>query len=503
MDMAKYRNVFLEESTEHLEEMSHALLELEKDTSCVDAIDMLFRMAHSIKGMAASLEYDSITEVAHRFEDRMQEIRSAGRVEGPEGLTMLFRGLEGLEAMVAAVRESGEAPPPNRELASWLATPLESAPAEGRKKKTPEAAAASAVPVRPEPVAAPKPPPSIRVNTEILDRFLSTVGEVILNSSQVRTAAESDRPDGAAQLAVGLDHMDRVVGELQLRALDLRTTPLLRIVEPLPRMARDVAQQIGKRVEVEIRGGELELDRSILDRLSDPIVHLLRNAVDHGIEAPEVRRAAGKPETGRIDIDARREKDSIRIAVSDDGAGMDLEAVCARAVEAGLVHRDIAEDLPAEQLAAFIFHPGFSTAKSVSEISGRGVGMDAVRATIESLGGSVEFVTERGRGTSTTLTVPITAAVQRVLLLGMDGQTVALPIARVERIVELPAQVIETSGRESFALIDDDPVPVLDLAAHMALASAPDGPMATLVLSDVRGERVALHVERVVGQQQS
>ena len=370
------------------------------------------------------------------------------------------------------------------------------------KKKTPEAAAASAAPVRPEPVDAPKPPPSIRVNTEILDRFLSTVGEVILNSSQVRTAAESDRPDGAAQLAVGLDHMDRVVGELQLRALDLRTTPLLRIVEPLPRMARDVAQQIGKRVEVEIRGGELELDRSILDRLSDPIVHLLRNAVDHGIEAPEVRRAAGKPETGRIDIDARREKGSIRIAVSDDGAGMDLEAVCARAVEAGLVHRDIAEDLPAEQLAAFIFHPGFSTAKSVSEISGRGVGMDAVRATIESLGGSVEFVTERGCGTSTTLTVPITAAVQRVLLLGMDGQTVALPIARVERIVELPAQVIETSGRESFALIDEDPVPVLDLAAHMALASAPDEPMATLVLSDVRGERVALHVERVVGQQQ-
>ena len=288
--------------------------------------------------------------------------------------------------------------------------------------------------------------------------------------------------------------MDRVVGELQLRALDLRTTPLLRIVEPLPRMARDVAQQIGKRVEVEVRGGELELDRSILDRLSDPIVHLLRNAVD--------RRAAGKPESGRIAIDARREKDSIRIAVSDDGAGMDLEAVCARAVEAGLVHRDIAEDLPAEQLAAFIFHPGFSTAKSVSEISGRGVGMDAVRATIESLGGSVEFLTERGRGTTTTLTVPITAAVQRVLLFGMDGQTVALPIARVERIIELPARVIETSGRESFALIDDDPVPVLDLAVHLALAPAPDEPMATLVLSDVRGERVALHVDRVVGQQQ-
>jgi len=132
--MAKYRNVFLEESAEHLEEMSRALLELEKDVSRVDAIDVLFRMAHSIKGMAASLEYDSISEVAHRLEDRMQEIRSAGRVQDPECLAMLFRGLEGLEAMVAVVRESGEAPPPNLELASLLATPFESVPAEGEKK---------------------------------------------------------------------------------------------------------------------------------------------------------------------------------------------------------------------------------------------------------------------------------------------------------------------------------------------------------------------------------
>jgi two-component system chemotaxis sensor kinase CheA len=327
------------------------------------------------------------------------------------------------------------------------------------------------------------------------------VGEVILGSSQVRTAA-STGVDGGAQLSAGLDRMDRVVGELQLRALDLRTTPLLRIVEPLPRMARDLAQRVGKRVEVEISGGELELDRSILDRLSDPIVHLLRNAVDHGIEAPEARQAVGKPETGSISIDARREKDSIHIAVRDDGAGMDLEAVRTRAVEANLVHPDIADDLPPQELAAFVFHPGFSTAASVSEISGRGVGMDAVRATIESLGGSIELVTERGRGTATTLTVPITAAVQRVLLLGLGDETVALPIARVERILELPAGEIERSGREAFALIDEDPVPVLGLARRLALAPGPEGELATLVITDVHGERVALYVDRVAGQQQ-
>ncbi len=342
----------------------------------------------------------------------------------------------------------------------------------------------------------------MRVQTRTLDRFLSTVGEVILNSSQVRTAAGSSAAERTAQLAVGLDRMDRVVGELQRRALDLRTTPLLRILEPLPRMAREIAQRMHKRVEVEIRGGELELDRSILDRISDPLVHLLRNAVDHGIETPDVRAEAGKTATGRIIIDARREKDEIFISVQDDGAGMDTEVVRARAVEAGLVHADIAEDLPPAQLAAFLFHPGFSTARSVSEISGRGVGMDVVRATIESLGGTVEFTTVRGGGSTTTLIVPITAAVQRVLLLRLGDETVAIPIARVERIIEVNGQLIETNGREAFALIDDEPVPVIALAERIALPPRPLEGVVTLVLIDVGGECMALHVDKVVGQQQ-
>jgi len=327
------------------------------------------------------------------------------------------------------------------------------------------------------------------------------VGEVILNASQVRTSSRLG-PGGGAQLAARLDGMDRAVGELQRRALALRTTPLLRIVEPLPRLARDIAERLGKKAEVKIAGGELELDRSILDRLSDPLVHLIRNAVDHGIEKPEARVAAGKPEAGRIRIDARREKDSIRIAVADDGAGMDLEAARRRAVEAGIVHADLAADLSSEQLAALAFRPGLSTAQTVTEISGRGVGMDAVRATLESLGGAVEFATERGRGTVTQLVVPITAAVQRVLLVACAGETLALPIARVERILEVPAGEIETSGGESFALVDGAPLPVLDLAKRLVREPAPQSALVTLVLTDVRGERVALRVERVTGQQQ-
>ena len=346
------------------------------------------------------------------------------------------------------------------------------------------------------------PPPSVRVRTDALDRILSSVGEVILSASQLRSAAGGSPVAAPTEFSGGLDRMERVVGELQRRALELRTTPLLRVMEQLPRVARELAQRLGKRVEVELVGAGLELDRSILDRLGDPLVHLIRNAVDHGIEPGEARRRAGKPAAGRIVIEARRDRDTIRVAVRDDGDGIDLDAVRERAVAAGFLHGDLAEDLPPEQIAALVFRPGLSTATSVSDVSGRGVGMDAVKATVESLGGSVELESQRGLGTTTTLVVPITAAIQRVLLLGVAGETVAVPIAKVERIVEVAASAIERSARESFALVDDEPVLVIDLAERLGLPPAATRGAVPLVLAEVRDARLALRVNDLEGQQE-
>jgi two-component system chemotaxis sensor kinase CheA len=344
----------------------------------------------------------------------------------------------------------------------------------------------------------PRPPPSIRVPNETLDRFLSTVGEVILTTGQLRTAAEGG--DAHPRLSGGLDQMDRVVGELKRRALALRTTPMLRVMENLPRVAREVAQRCGKRVNVTLGGAELELDRSILDRLYDPLVHLVRNAVDHGLESPAERIAAGKPEAGRLRIEAVREKDSILVSVSDDGAGLDLGALRDKAVAAGLLHRDLAEDLPPEEIAELAFHPGLSTARAVSDISGRGVGMDAVRATLEALGGRVTLETRAGAGTTAVLRVPIAAAVQRVLLVELGRELVAVPISKVERVVEIDPAAIEASGGDSFALLDDEPVLVLDLASRLGWDPVP-AQAVQLVIADVRGERVALRVGRLAGQQ--
>ena len=353
----------------------------------------------------------------------------------------------------------------------------------------------------PAPAHAPPLSPTVRVRTDTLDRFLSAVGEVILSSSQLRTGVARYAQD--PEVADGFDRVDRRVAELQRRVLELRTAPLVRVTDTLPRTARQIAEKLGKRVEVEVLGAELELDRSILDRLGEPLLHLVRNAVDHGLEMPADRLAAGKSEIGSLRIEARRQKDSIEIDVRDDGRGIDLASVCRRAIAAGLIHPDLAQDLPPEEIAAFIFHPGLSTAQSISEVSGRGVGMDAVKATVESLGGGVELKTEVGRGTTTTLVVPITAAVQRVLLVGIAEQRVAIPIAKVERILEVAVDAIEEAAGDCFALVDDEPIPVLDLARQLRIESAPrEQGTVPLVLSEVRGERVALRVDRFAGQQE-
>ena len=342
----------------------------------------------------------------------------------------------------------------------------------------------------------------MRVRTETLDRFLASVGEVILSSSHLRGTAEGAGGTISANLGAGFDRMERVVGDLKRRALSLRTAPLLRVLDTLPRLGRDIARATGKQVDVELRGAELELDRAILDRLGDPLVHLVRNAVDHGLEVPEVRREAGKQPVGRVLIEARREKDQVLISVEDDGRGIDLDSVKQRAIDAGALHEDLADELPPDEIAALVFRPGISTAAEVSTVSGRGVGMDAVKATVEALGGRVELRSRPGLGTTTCLIVPITAAVQRVLLMGIGEEKVAVSISKVERVVEIEIDSIEQAGNEQFCLVDGEPVLVLDLAERIGFSRTREDGVTPLVLAEVRGERVGLLVEHLVGQQE-
>jgi two-component system chemotaxis sensor kinase CheA len=340
------------------------------------------------------------------------------------------------------------------------------------------------------------------VRAQTLDRLLSGVGEVALASRQLRAASADGGAADPARFATGLDRMDSVLGDLERRALELRTAPLLRITEKLPRLARELGIAHGKRVSLELEGVALELDRSILDRLADTLLHLVRNAVAHGIETPAERRRLGKPEVGSLRVEARRERDGVEIAVVDDGAGIDIEAVRRRAVAAGIVPSDLAEDLPPDEIARLVFHPGLSTAAGVTPLAGRGVGLDAVRAAVEALGGQVDLLSEPGRGTTALLRVPLSAAVQRVILIGVGDQRVGIPIGRVERIDEIETAAIERAGREAFVPIDGLPLPLLDLATLLAVAPGPEGPHTLVLLAEIHGQRTALRFDRLLGQEE-
>jgi len=476
VDPDRYRALFVEEATEHLAEMRRALLDLEKDPAASAALEVCFRMAHSIKGMAAAMRLAPITARAHALEELLESARKTGRVDPVEALPELFSGVAEIERLVSATDDTASCPAP-------VAGP---------------AAQSAAHLVQPF-----RPPASLRVRAETLDRLLAGVGEVALASSRLRAAAAGAEPSDPLRIASGLDRMDRVLGDLERRALELRTAPLLRVTEALPGLARDLGIALGKRVSLELGGVSLALDRSILDRLGDPLLHLVRNAIAHGIETPAERRRRGKPETGSIRVEARRENDAVEIAVVDDGAGIDVATLRSRAVAAGLVPADLADDLPPGEIARLAFHPGLSTAAAVSEISGRGVGLDAVRTEIGSLGGSVDLLSEPGRGTTALVRVPLSAAVQRVILVGVGSEAVAIPIGRVERIDEIDASAVERAGSDAFVPIDGLPLPLFDLASLLSISPAPPGPRVLVLLAEVRGERIALRFDRLLGQQEA
>jgi len=296
-----------------------------------------------------------------------------------------------------------------------------------------------------------------------------------------------------------LDGMERVINELRRRALDIRTTPVRRALERLPRVVSELAHSLGKRVEVDLIGEEVEADRAVLDHLDEPLLHLVRNAVDHGIESPEERIAAGKDPVGCIRMVAAKVSGHIRLHVEDDGAGLDPERIRRRAVECGLLPELVAEDLPPERINELLFEPGMSTREEVSEISGRGVGLDAVKRAIEGLGGTISLESTPGYGTSFSIELPSMVALQRVLILAVGGERVALPVARVGSVLEVEEGTIESVGGEAFFSWKDEPIPLLDLAERIGFAAtgAPSG--GNIVILETRGFKLGLRVDRAIG----
>jgi len=453
---------------------------LEREVCDTEAIDTLFRMTHSIKGMAASLEYNAAAVISHALEDWLEPFRASGELPDT-GFGLIYEVIATLEQMVSEVAETGQPPAPRDDLVEVLRT----------------SGSTTSLVERRTDVVAPKRH-WVRVGTKAVDRFLAGVGE--LRQQQARMEAlhrQSPLWDLHGELGEELESMQRVVRDLRRHALEIRTTPVRRVLERLPRVASELARSLGKRVAVELVGEEVEVDRGVLDRLDDPLIHLIRNAVDHGIETPDLRTQAGKSAVGTIHVTARSESGRLRIRFADDGAGLDVEAVRRRAVERGMLPEAVAEDLPQERVVELLFEPSMSTRDEVSEVSGRGVGLDAVKRVVEALGGTIEVSSDAGHGMAFDLELPAMVALQRVLVLELRGERVALPVSGVEAVLGVEEGEVERAGAEAFFVWKDEPMPLIDLASRLGLESGPPALRRNVVVLEARDFKVGLEVDRV------
>ena len=343
---------------------------------------------------------------------------------------------------------------------------------------------------------------SIRVNIGKVDGLINLVGELVIAQSILNRIACEVVGDKAQDLSDVVEILIRNTRELQEQAMRIRMLPIDFTFNRLPRLVRDLSRSLGKQVELVITGNSTEVDKTVLEKISDPLVHLVRNAVDHGIEKPADRLAAGKPEVGMVEISASQEGGNIIITISDDGAGLNQEKILAKAIERGLVDKN--EELTSSQIQNLICQPGFSTASEISSVSGRGVGMDVVKRNIMALGGTVELSSVAGKGTHFFIKLPLTLAILDGQLIRVGRETMVIPLLNiVESIQPNKAQILEVTGKTKVYRFRDQYLPVIQLHEIFDIPSdINEIEKGLLVVADAGEDRIALFVDDVVGQQQ-
>ena len=582
MDVGRYADLFVSESREHLTAFNHLLLAWEKDPRSAEPVDGLFRAVHSLKGMAATMGYALVADLAHRTENLLDVLRrSVAPVTEPQ-LELLFRAADALERSIAAsvagepdagaaalvaeldaevarAEPAGEAPRraprpsvpvvlpgtgPGRgpvvRVALVADAPLKGARAQLVLRRAEalgavqavvpaptafegdafdglfsfrldtaapaaeiEAAVRAAGEVEKVEVASEAAEPRgrhIRVDLRRLDDLMNLIGELVLVRGRLaalaRQFAEPDLDDVTRAI-------ERLSGSLQHEIIQARMVPVWQVFDRFPRMVRDLARQMGREVAFRVEGKEIELDRAILDEIAEPLVHLLRNAVDHGIEAPAERAARGKPAVGQIVLAAVRERSSVAISVRDDGRGIDRADVLRRSRALGLGDGgEGAEQVGDELLFHLIAQAGFTTAEHVTDVSGRGVGIDAVLSAVRGLGGSVELRTEVGAGSTFTIRLPATLAIVRALLARVGRETYAVPLTHVAEAVDpRHGEVRRVDGRETLVLRGRT-IPLVRLREVLGVAEGEVPARAPIIVLEIGERRGGVVVDAVLGHQE-
>jgi len=606
-DEEGYRKLFVEESRENHENIVNNLLALENGEDQQTAIDEIFRSAHTLKGMSASMGFDAMEHLCHSMEDIFSLIRSGQREVTASLTDLLLTCTDAIEGMLDTIEAggtpsdeqsgglvqelrafTGDSSPDEQEISHDAAPPEPAGEGDGNPvyaltvaidpsstrdirailllqnlqeigtilstnpsqelledgkfdgpveiliesgagedalrtvasgteitlldlsvSQSPISPGMSGDAQTPEPQSAAPAPQAqraakseksreiknIRVDIQRLDRMMNLVEDLVINRGRLEQIAKKH---GIKEFDEALSMVGRSVSDLQNLMMGIRMMPLERIFNRLPRVVRDVANHDGKEVEFTIEGGETELDRGMMDGLSDPLLHIIRNAVNHGIETPEIRKACGKPPKGTLRLTARRDKDNVIIEIEDDGAGIDPERLRKKAVSKGLMTPEAAANATKDDLVSLLFEPGFSTAEAITDISGRGVGLDVVKKTIASLKGTIKIETEVGRGTKFELVLPPTMAIIDVMMVHINGMRCAIPISNVVEVAQTRPEAIHRIGNSEAILLRDQTLPLHRLEDMFGRAEKSD----TLVVLQNDGRRCCITVDTVDGQQE-
>ncbi len=512
--------IYLEDARAHLEALDHCLLALERDGVEGSVISAVLGPLHTLKGNSGMMGFSGIKEYVHRLEDVFAQIVDGGIVLERPVFDRLFAGASAMrEAVELACREQREVKnlaAEKKDLEALLAGSEGPRPGGG---SAPSGAASGAAPgggggalegggssgkgpaARAEYVA-PRSS-TVRVDFAQLDHLLNLVGELIIYRTKLdqvgRRVAEQAGGRGAGQdLLDAVNHLAGVSAELQETVMDIRMLPIRHVFERFPRMVRDLARSQGKDIELILEGDGTRVDKAIIDEIGEPLVHLIRNSVDHGIEDPRSRVARGKTPTGTILLSASQESNHVVITIMDDGAGIDAATVRRKAVERGLLKGD--ETLTDREAVQLIFSQGFSTRDEISEVSGRGVGLDVVIKSIDRLSGLIEVETVPGVGTKFIIQLPLTLAIISALMVDVQGRTYALPLSSVVESLKFhPSEVHRINGRDTLRLRDRI-IPLVRLSTLFGFKGFEGGRYAVIL---GRGDkRVGLVVDKLYGQQE-
>ena len=515
---------FRQEATDLLSDVDNKLVDLEKTPDEKSLLNDIVRGFHTIKGGAGFLNATELVTLCHLTENLFDKLRNDELQLTPELMDLIMSATQGVREMFGELTQSLQPQPADPALLDALraviqgggvkpAAPAPAAPAPAAEapaaapaapasqvagepdwnavhaamteggvppsNATPAnaphvAAAATAAAPKPAPKPAPraaapaKPETTIRVDTARLDQVLNLSGEIGLTKNRLTSLradilAGKNDSETLHALDQAVSQLDLLVSDLQNSVMKTRMQPIGRLFQKYPRIARDLARQMGKNIELVLAGEETEVDKTMIEDLADPLIHLIRNAVDHGVESPEDRKSSGKPDKSLVRLEARQEGDHIVLIIADDGRGMSPEKIRSKAVEKGLITEEEANTLDERQSLNLIFLPGFSTKTQISDVSGRGVGMDVVKTNIQKLNGSIEIKSELGKGSVFIISLPLTLAILPVLLVLLDDQPFALPLSLVREILPIEHDKIQEVGGKETLVVRGEVLPVLSL----------------------------------------